>query len=270
MTIPIRQAWSSVAGEYARNIMPGFLPAARALCTMADVGSGDEVLDVACGPGTLALVAREMGAVRVVGIDFSVEMIRQARARMAGPEAEFIEGNALALPIEEGRFDVVLSNFGAIFAPDARKMVTEMARVIRSGGRAGLTAWLRSGTTESYYERIYRHLSLPPSPHDPYDWGDVNRATAWFEERLVNVAASVIEVPFLAPSPRAAWEVLRVSTGRVGASYPQLSPEARERMDHDMVDYFERYRRDDDTIRWPREALAIVGMKQQGTTGNGR
>ena len=262
MTVPTQQAWSLVAREYARNIVPGFAPAARALCALADVCPGDHVVDIACGPGTLALVAKEMGAARVIGVDFAPDMVAVAREAAKGIEGiEFIEGDAVALPLEDGHFDVALSNFGMIFAPDPVSAVREMARVLRPGGRGGLTAWLRAGTTDSYYEHVYRHIPRTPSSHDPYDWGESARATAWFEQRLRDVEITVIDVPFLAESPAAAWRALSSSTGRVGAAYPALDPGQRARMDRDMIGYFERYRREDGRVLWPREALAVIGRK---------
>ncbi len=258
----VAEAWSSVARNYARNIVPGFEPTARALVALAGVGPGSEVLDIACGPGTVSLIANEAGAARVVGVDFSTGMLEVARERALGAAGmEFIEGNALDLPLPDQSFDVVVSNFGVIFAPDPARAVSEMARVLRPGGRAAFTAWLRSGTTASYYETVFRHLPEPPSEHDHYNWGDPEQATAWLAPRFGPIATTAIDVPFVASSAESAWERLRSSTGRVGISYPTLTEDGRAQMDQDMAKYFERFRLADGTIHWPREALAIVGNR---------
>jgi SAM-dependent methyltransferase len=261
--MPLPDAWSLVASEYARNIVPGFRPAATALCAMSGIQAGDRVLDIACGPGTAALVAWEIGARPVVGVDFSIGMLARAREAAAGLDGiEFVEGNALALPLPDASFDVVISNFGVIFAPDPSLAVTEMARVLATGGRIGFTAWLRSGTTDSYYRTVSRHLPEIVSPHDAFDWGDPEIATRWLGTRFQQVHTETIEVPFTARNAQEAWHALRSSTGRVGATYPRLSAEARLSMDGDMEAYFGQYRQPDGTTRWIREALVIVGKKK--------
>src|SRR4051812_7563030 len=107
MSQPMPLAWSAVAREYARHIVPGFRPAAQALCASLDVHPGDRVLDVACGPGTAAFVARELGAAKVVGVDYAEEMVTVARERAVDdPALDFRLGNALALPVPDGAFDV--------------------------------------------------------------------------------------------------------------------------------------------------------------------
>lgn len=262
MTLPLSEAWSAVARNYLRNIVPGFEPAARALAALAGIGAGNEVLDIGCGPGTASFIAKESGAARVVGVDISAGMLEIARERALGfAGMEFLEGNALDLPVPAQSFDVVISNFGVIFAPDPARAVAEMARVLRAGGRTAFTAWLRGGTTASYYEAVYQHLPEPPAQHDHYDWGDPERAVTWLSPRFAPVATTTIDVPYLAVSAESAWERLRSSTGRVGLSYPVLSETAKHRMDQDMARYFEQYRLADGSIHWPREALAIVGHR---------
>jgi len=233
-----------------------------ALCAMVGIQPGDRVLDIACGPGTAALVAREMGATSVLGVDFSAGMIARAREAAADIEGlEFLEGNALALPVEDGSFGVVVSNFGMIFAPDPARAVREMARVLVPRGRVGFTAWLRSGTTDSYYGAVSQHLPEINSPHDAFDWGVPEVATRWLGDSFDQIITTTMEVPFLAATPREAWRVLRSSTGRAGASYPRLSDPAKLRMDGDMEAYFEQYRQPDGSIAWVREALLIVARK---------
>ncbi|MEO8199489.1 MAG: methyltransferase domain-containing protein [Gemmatimonadota bacterium] len=260
--LPLADAWSSVARNYVRYILPGFEPAARALVALAGVEPGSEVLDIGCGPGTASLIARENGAVRVVGVDISMGMITVARERAHGLGGiEFIEGNAMDLPVRDQAFDVVISNFGVIFAPEPTRAVNEMARALKPGGRVAFTAWLPGGTTAGYYQVVGQHLPTAPTQDDHFNWGDPERAAAWLSPRFASITTTRIDVPFLAPSAEAAWEQLRSSTGRVGASYPPLSETARLRMDRDLVQYFQGFRQPDSTICWPREALVILAQR---------
>lgn len=262
MTLPMPLAWSAVARDYARHIVPGLRPAARALCSYLDVRAGERVLDVACGPGTAALVAHELGA-RVVGVDYAEEMIVLARELGAGrTELEFQVANALALPLPDESFDVVLSNFGVIFAPEPERAVREMARVLVEGGRAGLTAWPRAGTMGEYYDLATRYIVMPESTHDPHSWGDPERAGAWFGVAFDVLLLQSLDVPFHAPSAAEAWRVLRTSTGRVAVGYAALEPEARRAMDADMEAYFRGFAGTDGRVEWPREALVVCGSKR--------
>ncbi|HVX88112.1 MAG TPA: methyltransferase domain-containing protein [Gemmatimonadales bacterium] len=255
-------AWSHVARNYHKYIVPGFRPASRALCDALRIGSGDRVLDVACGPGTLALEAARLGAAQVTGVDFSAEMIALARRDGAGlGQVEFLEGEATALPVLSESFDVAASAFGIIFSPHPRAAVADLHRTVVPGGRAGILSWSRSGTTGEYYEKIYHHIPRLDASHDPYDWGVRGQARKWFGEWFGYLEFQMIEVPFTAPSAREAWEVLRVSTGRVALAYEKLDPSARQRMDAEMIEYFGRYTSDGGQVYWPREALMMTGTK---------
>ena len=102
------------------------------------VGEGDSVLDIASGPGYVSAAAALRGA-KTVGIDLSENMV--AFSTRSYPNLTFKVGDAEALPFEEGNFDAVLINFGILHFPDADKALSEAYRVLRRGGRLGLTAW---------------------------------------------------------------------------------------------------------------------------------
>lgn len=268
MIPPMPAAWSTVAREYARSILPGFRPAARALCQFARIDAGDRVLDVACGPGTAAIEARALGAAQVTGVDYAAGMLAVARELTAGQTGfTFLEGNALELPVADESFDVAISNFGVIFAPDPERAAREMARAVRPGGRAALTAWLESDVTREYYDLVYQHIPRHPAPHDPYDWGVPARAVAWLGSAFAGIETHPLAVPFEAESVGAAWAILNRSTGRVAAGYATLPADARRAFDDAMHRYFERFRRENGTVFWPREALLVRGRRPVSRSG---
>jgi SAM-dependent methyltransferase len=254
-------AWSHVARNYLKHIVPGFRPAARALCDALRVTAGDRVLDVACGPGTVAFEAARLGAAQVVGVDFAPEMIALARREGAGlGTVEFLEGEATALPVLGESFDVAMSAFGIIFSAHPRAAVGDMHRAVAPGGRAGLLTWPRSGNTAEYYEKIYRHIPRPAQAHDPYDWGVRGQARKWFGEWFGYLEFQMIEIPFTAPSPTEAWNILKSSTGRVGIAYEALDPAAQQKMDAELTSHFEHFVTDGKVL-WPREAMMVTGTK---------
>src|SRR5262245_58615605 len=101
-------------------------------------GPGTRVIDIACGPGSLAGRAAERGAT-AVGVDSAEPMIRLARQRF--PRAEFRQGDAQALPFPDRCFDAVVANLGLPHFGRPEQAVAESRRVLTPGGRVALTAW---------------------------------------------------------------------------------------------------------------------------------
>ena len=93
---------------------------------------GDRGLEVGCGPGLLTRQLHERG-VAMTGLDRSSAMV--ARARNNVPECTFIEGDALALPLQDDAVDVAIAASVVNVVPEPQKLVSEMARVVRPGGR---------------------------------------------------------------------------------------------------------------------------------------
>jgi SAM-dependent methyltransferase len=199
------QAWSRVAREYHRRIAPDFARPAWRLCQALGVSPNDRVLDIACGPGTAAAAARALGAGEVVGVDYATDMLVVAHAAAGTDSAiRYAAADALALPFPAERFDVVISSFGLIFAPDPVVAVREAARVVRTAGRLGLLVWPPDGSIGEYQRVAFHHLDIPPAAHDPFQWGLPARAHAWLSPAFVEVRAVPLEVPFEAASPAAA------------------------------------------------------------------
>ena len=112
------------------------IPAAAKLVTFAGIRPGDTVLDVGCGTGVAAVTAAGRGA-KAAGLDLSPALLERARqnAAQAGVTIEFQEGDVEQLPYEAGSFEVVISQFGHMFAPRPDVAVAEMLRVLKPGGR---------------------------------------------------------------------------------------------------------------------------------------
>lgn len=141
---------------------PLFQPWAETLLDRVRPDPGDCVLDVGCGTGIVARLARQrVGSTgKVVGVDLSPQMLEVAAK--AAADVEWRQGNAGALPAASGEsFDVVVCHQGLQFFPDKRAAVREMRRVMRSGGRLGIATW-RSLGENPFFQELYaiaeRHL----------------------------------------------------------------------------------------------------------------
>ena len=99
----------------------------------ARVASSDVVLDLACGTGDIALLAKAAGARCVVGLDLTLRMLVLARAK--GGEVPYLAGDMGALPIAASSVDVVTTGYGLRNVPDLDVAIGELARVVKPGGR---------------------------------------------------------------------------------------------------------------------------------------
>jgi demethylmenaquinone methyltransferase / 2-methoxy-6-polyprenyl-1,4-benzoquinol methylase len=129
----------------------------RATAT-AVVRPGDRVLDVCCGTGDLALAARRAGG-RVTGLDFSERMLERARRKAA--EIEWVRGDALALPFEDGSFDAATVAFGVRNLDDLERGLSELRRVLRAGGRVAILEITRPRGLLAPFYRLWFDRLVP-------------------------------------------------------------------------------------------------------------
>jgi SAM-dependent methyltransferase len=134
---------------------------------------GTKVLDVACGTGNQSIPAARAGA-KVIGLDIATNLLDQARKRAADErlKIDFIEGDAEKLPYEAARFDVVVSMFGAMFAPRPDVVASELLRVCRPGGLIAMGNWTPDGFVGQMFKINARHAPPPPGIPAPSLWGD--------------------------------------------------------------------------------------------------
>lgn len=150
-------------------------PVAGHLVRYARVTGGQAVLDVGTGTGVVAITARNIGA-RVTGLDLTPALLAQAResATLAGhDDIAWHEGDAEALPFPDACFDVVLSQFGHMFAPRPEVAVSEMLRVLKPGGIIAFATWPGEQLIGRLFGLIAKYVPPPPGVASPVQWGDV-------------------------------------------------------------------------------------------------
>jgi SAM-dependent methyltransferase len=133
-----RRGWEARAVDYRRHWGALTGQAIGPTLDAAGVGAGTEVLDMACGDGSMAAAARDRGA-RAIGVDFSAAQV--ALARRVHPEIVFEQASADALPFADASFDAVVMGFGMLHMPDPERAAREAARVLRPGGFVAFTVW---------------------------------------------------------------------------------------------------------------------------------
>jgi ubiquinone/menaquinone biosynthesis C-methylase UbiE len=143
------------------------------LAEAADVCAGERVLDIAAGNGNATLAAARRFA-RVTSTDYVPELLKNgaARARAEGLDVNFEVADAEALPYGDETFDVALSTFGMMFAPDHGKTAAEALRVTRHGGRIAMANWTPEGFIGQLFKTVGKHVPPPAGISSPALWGN--------------------------------------------------------------------------------------------------
>lgn len=162
------------------------------LVNYAGIRAGQAVLDVACGTGVVSVTAARTGA-KVSGLDLSPVLIERGahNAAIAGVPVDFKEGDAEALPYADGAFDVVVSQFGHMFAPRPEVAIAEMLRVLKPGGRIAFSTWPPELLTGRMFSLVNKHMPPPPpdapKPAPPPMWGDPNVVRERLGDKVTNL-----------------------------------------------------------------------------------
>lgn len=141
-----RYGWDLAAADYEALWQAQLAPAHRALMALAAPRPGEQVLDVACGTGLVALAAAEAVGPqgRVLGTDLSDHMVDAARERAVQRgvgQLGFARMDAEQLALPDGGFDLALCALGLMYVPEPAQALREMRRVLRPGGRVALAVW---------------------------------------------------------------------------------------------------------------------------------
>ena len=192
-----REGWSLFAPLEAVTTAP-----AAELIKHARIRPGQTVLDVGCGTGVAALTAARAGA-KVRGLDLSPALIEHAKknAALANVEIEFREGDAEALPYEDASFEVVISQFGHMFAPRPDVTIAEMLRVLKPGGTIAFSTWPPEHFVGQMFALVGKFVPPPPGAAPPPQWGDPNIVRQRLGDAVTDIVfeRGVMVFPTLSP-----------------------------------------------------------------------
>lgn len=250
-------AWAS--GDYA-VIGTTLQFVGERLAEACDLRWDERVLDVAAGNGNATLAAARRGC-RVTSTDYVPALLERGaeRARAERLEVKFEVADAEALPYSDQSFDVVLSTFGVMFAPDQARAASELARVCRPGGRIGLANWTPQSIVGEMFKTLGRYIPPPPGVQPPSRWGTELALREMFGDRASNIRITPSFHNFRYRSAAHLIEVLRTWYGPVQKAFAALPGEKANALERDLIELVEaRNRGGPDSLVAPSEYLEVV------------
>jgi ubiquinone/menaquinone biosynthesis C-methylase UbiE len=235
----------------------------ESLCEAVNVRSGSKVLDVAAGNGNCSLAAARRWC-DVTSTDYVPALLDDGRRRA---EAErlpitFQEADVEALPFTDGTFDVVLSSFGVMFAPNHEKSASEMLRVCRSNGRIGLANWTPRGFIGRLFAVVGRYVPPPAGLTPPARWGTEEHLEHLFRASASDIKTTPRDFFFRYRSPQHWVDVFRSWYGPVHKAFAGLPAEKQPQLEKDLIDLIAEFNTSgDSTMIVPGEYLEVVVVK---------
>lgn len=235
----------------------------ESLCEAVDLRAGTRVLDVAAGNGNCALAAARRFC-DVTAVDFVPALLADAQRRAAADRLSitFRVGDAEALPFGDASFDVVLSSFGVMFAPNQAQAAAELVRVCRPGGRIGLANWTPNGFIGQLFKVIGHHVPPPAGLESPARWGTPMHLAEWFHGSLSRIHVEPKMFMFRYRSADHWIDVFRTWYGPVLKAFAALAPEGQRRLEADIAALIARFNQSGDgTVVVPGEYVEVVVQK---------
>jgi SAM-dependent methyltransferase len=217
----MRATW--MAGDFG-VVAKSVAAEAEAFVGRLEVTPGKRALDVACGTGNSAIPLARLGAV-VTGVDIATNLLEQARARAAGEclTIQFDEGDAEQLPCGDASFDLVVSMFGAMFAPRPELVAAEFGRVLKPGGVLAMANWSPTSFAGQMFKVGARHVAPPPGLAPPVLWGDDTTVRARLAAGFTEIQTTPILLPFDMPvGPAGAVTFFRTYFGPTKVAFERL------------------------------------------------
>jgi SAM-dependent methyltransferase len=222
------------------------------------------LLDVACGTGNLAIPAARAGAI-VTGVDIATNLLEQARARAEseGLRIQFDEGDAENLPYPDSAFDVVVTMFGAMFAPRPDLVAAELKRVCRPGGRIVMANWTPEGFIGQMFKVTGKHVAPPPNMPSPLQWGSEDAVRERLCDGIADLRFARRMCAFKSPFPPAdTVEFFRMYYGPTQRAFAALDDERQSALRKDLEQLWNEHNRaTDNTTYGEGEYLEVNATK---------
>lgn len=257
-----QQTWSKGDFAMVANVVYNV---SEALAESLQIRAGEKVLDVACGSGNGTLAAARRNWAEVVGCDFVPELLERARERATAErlEIEFVEADAQDLPFADASFDVTMSIFGAMFAPDQEKTAVELLRVTRPGGRIGMANWCPDGGLQNLFATIVEHTGgPPPGTVPPVLWGTEERVGELFGDGVSELRVKRLPARSAWYSPDHYIEFFRSYFGPIRSAYEKAGPGGEEVLTEGLRAWLEGENRSDaEDLVFEPEYLEVIALR---------
>jgi SAM-dependent methyltransferase len=252
-----QQAWA--AGDFSR-FATTIVVVSESLCEAVDLRAGQHVLDVATGSGNTSIAAARRFC-DVTGLDYVDELLDRGRERAAAErlEVRFVHGDAEDLPFPDASFDVVLSTFGVMFAPDQERAAAEMVRVLRPGGKIGMANFTPESLAGGFFRAAARYALPPRGLKPPVLWGTRERLVDLFAGSIADLRVERREV-ILRYRDLEHWrEFFTTYFGPIREIYERLDDRRRRAFGDELMALVDRSNRaDDGTVAAPVEYAEVV------------
>jgi SAM-dependent methyltransferase len=254
--------WSSGGAAYDR-ISRGIADSIEHAVVRLNPQPGERILDLATGTGWTSRSVARRGA-EVVGVDIAADLLAAARelAEHEKLRIDYRQADAEALPFEAGHFDAVISTCGVMFAGKPEAAAAEIARVLRPGGRVGLSTWLPDSNVFKMFLVMKAYMAAPPqpAPPSPFEWGKQERVAellgAHFELRFERGTSMYRE-----PDGQHAWQTFVNGYGPTKMLAASLDEEKRAALQRDFVAFHDGFA-DEIGITVPRGYLVTLGTRR--------
>jgi len=236
----------------------------ESLAEAVDVRAGERVVDVAAGNGNATLAAARRFA-DVTSTDYVAALLEKgkARAKAEGLNIAFEVADAEALPFANSSFDVVLSTFGVMFAPDHARAAGEMLRVVRDGGRIGLANWTPEGFIGQLFKLVGSYVPPPAGLKSPALWGTEPHIVALFGSQASDIRCARKHFNFRYRSSAHWIQVFREFYGPTLKAFAALDAVKQVALERDITNLLERFNRaGKDSLVVPGEYLETVIVKR--------
>jgi SAM-dependent methyltransferase len=225
---------------------------------------GTRVLDVACGSGNLAIPAARAGAV-VTGVDIAPNLLEQARQRAASENLniQFDEGDAENLPYPDAAFDVVVTMFGAMFAPRPELVAKELVRVCRPSGTIAMANWTPEGFIGQMFKVTAKHVPPPTNMPSPVKWGDEQTVGERLRDGISNLQFHRRMCGFKYPFPPSdVVEFFRMYYGPTQRAFDALDTNGQAALRSDLVKLWSEHNlANDNTTYTEGEYLEVLATR---------
>lgn len=233
-----QQTWADGDFSMVANLI---MNVAEELAEALDIVPDERVVDVACGSGNGAIAAARRAWGGVIGCDYVPALLERGRERAAAErlDVEFVQGDAEDLPFGDAEFDVVMSIFGAMFAPNQEQAAAELLRVCKPGGRIGMANWAPDSGVGQMFMTVAKHAPPPSGVKPPLVWGTEEGLRELFGDAIADLQIRRRPAREAFRSADHFVDFFRTYFGPIKVAFERVGAEGEEALAADLRDYIE-------------------------------